>query len=647
MISSHIPLYTHRGSYGVVTTAIDKLQHDKIAIKRIRPFANDEWDARHTLREVRLMKALGPHPNVITLYDLSVNETKSELYMMMELMDCDLHQIIQSKQPLTEMHYKCFTKQMLEGIKAMHEIGIFHRDLKPGNLLVSKDCRLRITDFGLARFVDEATLVGENRLNPLTEYVVTRWYRCPELLLAPNRPYNEAIDLWSIGCILAELLRRKPLFPGKSHANQVQLIFEVMGYSPKQNLGFELSAEATSFLEKRCRSRGEPLTNVIPDASLEALRLVDKLLSVNPQARPTAAQALSFEFLEDAETLCEYDKKYLSRPPKELFDFEQEKYSLDELKRLIIGEVRISELQNQALKGKLGIGNNKSDDRGDIVATPISSLPTSKSLAGTAVRRLSAAEEVGGTKGVSHAATTVTSTSSMSSATTPRIGTVYQSTMINRAGNLHQSTSSTALPSINGSVLQSSISAALRAPKTPSPKKMDMILQKGQRAKRSALEPGSLGTTLHTQQQQQQQQACEDRGEEMAAEKSRSTGTSVAVANAAAAAVAEQLKLPQQRHSMGSIKPQYTKPHSTSGLWHGGTEPSYNERGGLLPPPTTGQGLAQLLSQFSNRHQQGGDRITQQRTMSTSSSTTAQQAIVTRPVQNPRLAGMNNMNKGP
>ena len=96
----------------------------------------------------------------------------------------------------------------------MHEVGIFHRDLKPGNLLVSKDCRLRITDFGLARFVDEATLVGENRLNPLTEYVVTRWYRCPELLLAPNRPYNEAIDLWSIGCILAELLRRKPLFPG-------------------------------------------------------------------------------------------------------------------------------------------------------------------------------------------------------------------------------------------------------------------------------------------------------------------------------------------------------------------------------------------------------------------------------------------------
>ena len=127
-----------KGSYGVVVTAIDSVRGCKIAIKRIRPYANDEWDARHTLREIRLLKLLGAHPNIITLYSLSLFDEKTELYMYMELMDCDLHHIIQSKQPLTDMHYKCFTKQMLEGIKAMHSIGVFHRDLKPGNILVSK-----------------------------------------------------------------------------------------------------------------------------------------------------------------------------------------------------------------------------------------------------------------------------------------------------------------------------------------------------------------------------------------------------------------------------------------------------------------------------------------------------------------------------
>jgi len=153
-----------RGSFGVVCTAYDSENDKTIAIKRIRPFANDEWDAKHTLREIRLLKLFKDHPNVITLYSLSLFEEKSELYMMMELMDCDLHRVIQSKQELTEAHIKCFAKQLLEGIKALHSVGVFRnlhiinnlsfylpanynlslyfikdRDIKPGNILVSKD----------------------------------------------------------------------------------------------------------------------------------------------------------------------------------------------------------------------------------------------------------------------------------------------------------------------------------------------------------------------------------------------------------------------------------------------------------------------------------------------------------------------------
>jgi serine/threonine protein kinase len=334
-----------RGSFGVVTTAIDSESSKVIAIKRIRPYANDDWDARHTLREIRLMRFLGPHPNVISLYNLSLFDEKSELYMMMELMDCDLHRVIQSKQTLTPKHFKCFLKQILEGIRAMHEVGVFHRDLKPGNILVSKDCQIRITDFGLARFMDETTRQGNNKVNPMTEYVVTRWYRAPELLLCPNHPYDEAIDLWSIGCILAELYRRKPLFAGKSHAHQVQLVFEVMGYNPhdQSSLGFDVTAEAVGFLEKRCIYRKQPLTNVVPGLSEDALGLLEELLSVNPRHRPSAVQALRSRYLDDADVICDYSKRYVVKPTASDFEFEQAKYSLEELRGMIIDEVKFYE----------------------------------------------------------------------------------------------------------------------------------------------------------------------------------------------------------------------------------------------------------------------------------------------------------------
>lgn len=106
-----------KGSFGLVSSAIDTKRDDKIAVKRIRPFANDDWDARHTLREIRLMRLLDRHPNVITLFDVSINEPKTELYLMMELMDCDLHKVIQSKQTLEDKHFKCFIKQLLEGMQ--------------------------------------------------------------------------------------------------------------------------------------------------------------------------------------------------------------------------------------------------------------------------------------------------------------------------------------------------------------------------------------------------------------------------------------------------------------------------------------------------------------------------------------------------
>ena len=205
--------------------------------------------------------------------------------------------------------------------------------------MVSKDCQLRITDFGLARYMDDETLKGNNDSNPQTEYVVTRWYRCPELLLSPNRPYSTAIDIWSVGCIMAELIRRKPLFPGKSHANQVQLIFEVLGYSHPSELGFPISAEATSFLNKRCKSAGQDLWDVIPEASEEAVCFIAAMLDVNPKHRPTASQALDLPYMMDADIVCDYSNAYCEPPAPGMFKFERQKLSTDELKELIHMEV--------------------------------------------------------------------------------------------------------------------------------------------------------------------------------------------------------------------------------------------------------------------------------------------------------------------
>ena len=262
--------------------------------------------------------------------------------MMMELMDCDLHRVIQSKQPLSEKHHKCFIKQILEAVKAMHSIGVFHRDLKPGNILVSKDCQVRITDFGLARFVDEPTRLGRNEANPMTEYVVTRWYRCPELLISPKHPYSSAVDMWSVGCIVAELLKRKPIFPGKDQPNQLKLIFETFGFSNSEDMGFPVADDMLAFFQKHYTVHKTPLRELIPDCSDEALDLVRALLTINPHNRPSAAEALQHRFLDGAEILFDYNVQYLHRPDLSYFDFESEQYTVPELRDMIHHEVRIA-----------------------------------------------------------------------------------------------------------------------------------------------------------------------------------------------------------------------------------------------------------------------------------------------------------------
>lgn len=281
------------GAYGVVCSAL-KTDGTKVAIKRVNPWADDEWDARHTLRELRLMRLLRGHPNIINLLDAVLGK---DLFIVMELMDSDLHRIITSKQPLTASHVSCLTAQLLLGIQAMHSLGVLHRDLKPGNLLVSRSCQLRITDFGLSRY--------DNK-NPLTEYVVTRWYRCPEVLLAPHLPYTAAVDCWSAGCIFAELIRRKPAFQGKNFVHQVQVILERLG--TPADLGFVPRDDAARFLAKQ-PTHLNPEFAWLP-ATPTQKSFAAKLLTFNPFLRYDVAQALLDPYFDDLPVLPGDSKNY-------------------------------------------------------------------------------------------------------------------------------------------------------------------------------------------------------------------------------------------------------------------------------------------------------------------------------------------------
>ena len=185
-------------SYGTVVSADDTRNDRKVAIKKITDVFKDLIDAKRIMREVKLLKHMGPHENVISILDLFTmpmnTEDFTDVYIVSNLMQSDLERIIGSKQDLTDAHAKYFIYQLLRGIKYVHSSNILHRDLKPGNILVNSNCMLAICDFGLSRGISGDANPDEE----LTEYVVTRWYRAPELLTNCDS-YGFAMDVWSIG----------------------------------------------------------------------------------------------------------------------------------------------------------------------------------------------------------------------------------------------------------------------------------------------------------------------------------------------------------------------------------------------------------------------------------------------------------------
>lgn len=219
---------------------------------------------------------------------------------MTQQYECDLTRIVTSKQPLSEQHVQYFTYQILRGTKYIHTAHVLHRDLKPGNLLVMSSCDLAICDFGLSRGVTE------NSTEPLTEYVVTRWYRAPELLCECAN-YGPAVDVWSIGCIMAEILSREPLLRGMSTPHQLELIVKLLGTPTEDDLyNLQHTHGAPPAVIGLLRSMPAmpkyDLARILPSASPAALDLLSKLLVFDPSKRITVEvryAVITFRLLSD------------------------------------------------------------------------------------------------------------------------------------------------------------------------------------------------------------------------------------------------------------------------------------------------------------------------------------------------------------
>ena len=202
---------------------MEKRSHNVVALKKCFDAFRNSTDAQRTFREIMYLQKLSGHENIIRLQHIIKAENDRDIYLTFDHMETDLHAVIRAA-ILEDIHKKYIIYQLLKALKYMHSGDLLHRDIKPSNLLLNSDCHVKLCDFGLCRSVAEV----EGPSPVLTDYVATRWYRAPEILLG-SPVYTKGVDMWAVGCILGEMLNGKPIFPGTSTVNQLEKVLERVG----------------------------------------------------------------------------------------------------------------------------------------------------------------------------------------------------------------------------------------------------------------------------------------------------------------------------------------------------------------------------------------------------------------------------------
>jgi serine/threonine protein kinase len=295
-VPAHLDLIKKVGSgaYGTVASFQDPKTGQKLAVKKITDAFHDLIDGKRILREVKLLRSFR-HDNIICILDMYPPETPDfdDIYIVTDLMETDLHRVIYSKQMLNDEHHQYFSYQILRGLLYLHSANVVHRDLKPSNILVNKNCDLKICDFGLARGF------GNHEDDPtLTDYVVTRWYRAPEVVLLASE-YTKSIDVWSVGCILCELIGRKPIFTGKDHLDQIKKIISVIGTPTEEDLEWlPARSPARNFIKKVPPCTKQPWQTIYPKATKAGIEAIEKMLTFNPKVRVDVRNTLTLPYYE-------------------------------------------------------------------------------------------------------------------------------------------------------------------------------------------------------------------------------------------------------------------------------------------------------------------------------------------------------------
>jgi serine/threonine protein kinase len=292
------------GAYGFVVSAVDQRTGRKVAIKKNSRVFRDLSDCKRIVREILVLRHL-QHDNILRIRDMYLSTADEggggggvgagfkDVYIVSDLMDTNLYSVIRSTtQAMDHSHYKYFVYQILRGLKYMHSAGVMHRDLKPANILVNVNCDLQICDFGLAR----QTSVESN----MTDYVVTRYYRPPEVLLMCTK-YNHVVDTWSVGCIFAELVTRTTLFKGSDYIQQLDIILNAMRPTT-DDLGFLDNDKSVKHVADRVEALGTawgPQPTVAPVITDPVTRdFLMKMLVFDPRKRATAEALLAHPYLE-------------------------------------------------------------------------------------------------------------------------------------------------------------------------------------------------------------------------------------------------------------------------------------------------------------------------------------------------------------